>query len=266
MKFIQSSQNNVIKDVKALHLRKNRDAEGLYFVEGIRFVKEAVENRQDIVRAIISDKLEGLNGGKELIESVTAVCDDCCLVSEKVFGEISDTQTPQGILAVLKKKEFDFGETMQQGNSVVVLDCLQDPGNLGTIIRTADAADISAVILTKGCVDLYSPKVLRSTMGSVFHMPVFEGMNINEIIPALKSLGYKVFASYLEGANNYFHEDLTGKSAVIIGNEANGVSNETIKSADKLVKIPMPGRAESLNASIAASIMIYEIVRQKHIL
>lgn len=266
MKYIQSSQNNIVKDIKALHLKKNRDAEGLYFVEGIRFVNEAVENKQDIVKVIISDKLESLNGGKELIESVEALCEDCYLLSEKLFREISDTQTPQGILAVLKKKEFDFGETVGSGNSIVVLDNLQDPGNVGTIIRTADAAGISAVILTKGCADLFSPKVLRSTMGSVFHMPVFEGMNINESILELKKSGYRVIASHLEGSDNYFDEDLTGKSAIIVGNEANGISEETTKIADKLVKIPMPGRAESLNASIAASIMIYEIVRQKQIL
>ena len=266
MKYIQSSQNNIVKEIKALHLKKKRDAEGLYFIEGIRFVNDAIENSQDIVKVIASDKLEGLNGGKELLESVATLCDECYIVSEKLFSEISDTQTPQGILAVLKKKEFDFETTIAQGSSVVVLDSLQDPGNVGTIIRTADAAGISAVILTKGCVDLFSPKVLRSTMGSVFHMPVFEGMYINEIIQVLKESGYKVIASHLDGSNNYFDEDLTVKSAIIVGNEANGISEETTQMADKLVKIPMPGRAESLNASVAASVMIYEIVRQKHIL
>ncbi|MHB8063081.1 MAG: TrmH family RNA methyltransferase [Ruminiclostridium sp.] len=264
MNVIQSSQNNAIKEIKALHLRKNRDAQGLYFVEGIRFVSDAIANGQNIVKVIVSDKLESLNGGKELIKLVTAVCNDCSLVSEKLFKEISDTQTPQGILAVLKKREFVFDTAIEQGDSVVILDSLQDPGNVGTIIRTADAAGVSAVILAKGCVDLFSPKVLRATMGSVFHIPIFEGLYINETIDLLKKSGYKVIASHLAGQNNYFDEDLTGKSAIIIGNEANGISDETAEIADKLVKIPMPGRAESLNASVAASIMIYEIVRQKH--
>ncbi len=263
MNYISSSQNNTIKEIKALHLKKNRDAENLYFVEGIRFVSDAIDNGQDIVKVVISDKLEGLNGGKELLNRVSALCNDCFLVSEKLFKEISDTQTPQGILAVLKKKDFVFDTVIEQGNSVVILDSLQDPGNVGTIIRTADAANVSAVILTKGCVDLFSPKVLRSTMGSIFHMPIFEGLRIDEIIKLLKESGYKVIASHLDGPNNYFDEDLTGKSAIIVGNEANGISDETVKMADRLVKIPMPGKAESLNASIAASIMIYEIVRQK---
>jgi len=266
MNIIQSSQNTTIKEIKYLHLKKNRDAQGLYFVEGIRFINDAIDNGQDIVKVVVSDKLESLNGGKELIERVITVCADCYLVPEKLFKEISDTQTPQGILAVLKKREFVLDTVIEQGNSVVILDSLQDPGNVGTIIRTADAADISAVILTKGCVDLFSPKVLRSTMGSVFHMPVFEGLYINKTIDILKKSGYKVIASHLDGQNNYFDEDLTSRCAIIVGNEANGISDETAQIADRLVRIPMPGRAESLNASVAASIMIYEIVRQKHTL
>ncbi len=263
MNYIQSSQNSTLKEIKALHLKKNRDSQGLYFVEGIRFVNDAIDNGQVISKVIVSDKLEGLNGGSELIEKVKGVCSDISLVPEKLFKEVSDTQTPQGILAVLEKKQFDFQEVIDKGNSVVILDCLQDPGNVGTIIRTADAAGISAVLMSKGCVDLYSPKVLRSTMGSAFHVPIFEGLNITETIQLLKQKGYKVIASHLSGKNNYFQEDLTGRSAIIVGNEANGISDETANMADSLVKIPMPGKAESLNASVAASIMIYEIVRQK---
>ncbi len=263
MNYIQSSQNSTIKEIKALHLKKNRDAEGLYFVEGIRFVNDAIDNEQNIIKVIISDKLESLNGGKELINKVQSVCNECFLVNEKLFKEISDTQTPQGILAVLKKKEINIDTIIEQGNSIVVLDSLQDPGNVGTIIRTSDAAGISAVILTKGCVDLFSPKVLRSTMGSVFHMPIFESMKIDGTIELLKKSNYKIIASHLSGKNNYYDEDLTGRIAIIVGNEANGISDETAELSDSLVKIPMPGRAESLNVSIAASIMIYEIVRQK---
>lgn len=262
MNYIQSGQNSTIKDIKALHQKKNRDSSGLCFVEGIRFVSDAVDSRQNILKVIISDRLESLNGGKQLLEKVSEVCSDINLVPEKLFVEISDTQTPQGILAVLKKRNFSLGETLSSGKSVVVLDSLQDPGNVGTIIRTADAAGISAVLMTKGCVDLYSPKVLRSTMGSVFHMPIFEGLNTVETIELLKKADYKVIASHLEGQNNYYDEDLTGKSAIIVGNEANGISDETAAMSDRLVRIPMPGQAESLNASVAASIMIYEIVRQ----
>lgn len=263
MIFIESSQNNTIKEIKSLHLKKNRDAKGLYFVEGIRFVNDAIDNGQEILKIIISDKLDSLNGGKELLDRVSASCSDCYTVPEKLFKEISDTQSPQGILAVLKKRESDIDRVIETSGTMVLLDSLQDPGNVGTIIRTADAAGISAVLLSKGCVDLYSPKVLRSTMGSVFHMPIFEGVSIKEIIISLKKSGYKIIASHLGGKNNYYQEELTGKIAIIIGNEANGINDETASLADRLVKIPMPGKAESLNASVAAAIMIYEIVRQK---
>lgn len=263
MNFIQSSQNNTIKEVKALHLKKNRELQGLYFVEGIRFVNEAIDNDQEIQKILCSDKLESIHGGKELMGRVETVCNECILVPDKLFCEVSDTQTPQGVLAVVKKKTWDYRQVLSDGKSIVILDSLQDPGNVGTIIRTADAADMSTVLMTKGCVDLYSPKVLRSTMGSVFHLPVFEGLNILEVIADLKEYGYRIIASHLNGENNYYEEELSGKVAIVIGNEANGISDETAATADRLVKIPMPGKAESLNASVAASIMIYEIVRQK---
>ncbi len=262
MNYIQSSQNSTIKEIKALHQKKHRDTQSLYFVEGIRFVNDAVENGQSIFKVVISDKLESLNGGKALISKLSEVCSEIYNVPDKLFREISDTQSPQGVLAVLQKPEVQMNKVISTGKSVVILDSLQDPGNVGTIIRTADAAGVSAVLMTKGCVDVYSPKVLRSTMGSIFHLPIIENLDTAEIIKELKSLGYKVIASHLNGQNNYYDEDLTVKSAIIVGNEANGISEETAAMSDKLVKIPMPGRAESLNASIAASIMIYELVRQ----
>ena len=182
------------------------------------------------------------------------------IVSKEIMEKLSSGKSPAKVIGIINStiKTID-----RNSNILVYLDNIQDPGNVGTIIRTADAANISAVILTKGCVDLFSPKVLRSTMGSVFHMPIFEGMNINEIILQMRKSGYKIIASHLRGQINYYDEDLNGRIAIIVGNEANGISDETAELSDRLVKIPMPGRAESLNASVAASIMIYEIVRHK---
>ncbi len=263
MIYIQSSQNSTIKEIKALHQKKHRDIQGVYFVEGIRFVNDAIDNEQAINKIIMSDRLETLNGGTRLISRISEVCSDIYMVPDKLFREISDTQTPQGVMAVLEKRHTDFQMALKAGTSIVVLDSLQDPGNVGTIIRTADAAGVSAVMMTKGCVDLYSPKVLRSTMGSVFHLPIFEDLDIVDAIQILKANDYKVIASHLEGENNYYDEDLSCKSAIIVGNEANGISQDTAAAADRLIKIPMPGKAESLNASIAAGIMIYELVRQR---
>ncbi len=265
MNFITSGQNNTIKEIKALHQKKYRDAQQLYFIEGIRFVGDALENGQNIIKAVISDRLESLNGGSALLSKLSMVCGQIFCVPEKLFKEISDTQSPQGVLAVLTKQPPDMEAALENGKAVVILDSLQDPGNVGTIIRTADAAGISAVLMTKGCVDVYSPKVLRSTMGSVFHLPIIEDVDIIKSLEALREKGYKIIASHLKGENNYYEEDLTLRSAIIIGNEANGISEETAALSDKLVRIPMPGRAESLNASVAASIMIYEYVRQNNL-
>lgn len=262
MNYIQSSQNSNIKDIKALHQKKYRDAQRLYFVEGIRFVNDAIDNGQTIDRAVISESLEKVNGGNAIIAKLTKICSDVFCVPDKLFKEVSDTQSPQGVLAVLKKQATELDKAINSGKAVIVLEGLQDPGNVGTIIRTADAAGASAVLMTKGCVDVYSPKVLRSTMGSVFHLPIVEDLDIAETIQLLKNNGYKVIASHLQGQNNYYDEDLTGKSAIIVGNEANGISELTAAMSDKLVRIPMPGKAESLNASVAAAIMIYELVRQ----
>ena len=262
MNYIQSSQNGNIKDIKALHQKKYRDAQKLYFVEGIRFVNDAIDNGQSIDRAVISESLEKVNGGNTVIAKLTKICSDVFCVPDKLFKEISDTQSPQGVLAVLKKQTTELHKALNSGKAVIVLEGLQDPGNVGTIIRTADAAGVSAVLMTKGCVDVYSPKVLRSTMGSVFHLPIVEDLENGETIQLLKNSGYKVIASHLQGQNNYYDEDLTGKSAIIVGNEANGISELTAAMSDKLVRIPMPGKAESLNASVAAAIIIYELVRQ----
>ena len=261
MDFIQSSQNSTIKEIKSLQLRKNRDSKGVYFIEGVRFISEAISSGEDIEKIIISEKLEGSN--QDLIQQILDRNISCSMVPDKLFAELSDTKTPQGILSVIKKKDYNYNDIVGRGSFIVLLENLQDPGNAGTIIRTADAANASAVILSKGCVDVYSPKVLRSTMGSVFHIPIIEGIDINEAITDLKSSKYKIVVSHLKGTNNYFDENLKQRCAIIIGNEANGVSEETAALADSLVKIPMPGMAESLNASVAASIMIYEMVRQR---
>jgi TrmH family RNA methyltransferase len=136
--YIQSSQNNTIKEIKALHLKKHRDAQGQYFVEGIRFVGDAVDSGQSIIKAVVSDRLESLNGGKQIISKLSTVCSEIYNVPDKLFREISDTQSPQGVLAVLKKQPIKITEVISSGKSAVVLDSLQDPGNVGTIIRTAE--------------------------------------------------------------------------------------------------------------------------------
>lgn len=263
MIFINSSQNPVVKEVKALKEKKHREAKKLFFIEGIRFVEEALNEKVQINKVLISDHLNEVNGGNDIIRKLEISDFPLYKLPHKLFKEISDTENPQGVLAVLNTKNYTLDDIRNKNSFFVILDSIQDPGNLGTIIRTADAAGAAAVILSKGCVDVYNPKVLRSTMGSLFHIPVCYDQDIVKVMKEMKSIGIRLCAAHLEGSIDYFDLGLKEKVALIIGNEANGISEGVKNEADTLVKIPMPGRAESLNASVAAGLLIYEVARNR---
>jgi RNA methyltransferase, TrmH family len=260
---ITSNQNPLIKEVKMLKERKHREDKKLYFIEGIRFVDEAIKENTEIVKVFVSQKLEEINGGKEFLLKIEALNVESYLLTEKLFKEIADTENPQGVLALIRIKTCRIEDLSFNKGFLVILDTIQDPGNMGTIIRTADAAGAAGVIISKGSVDIYNPKVLRATMGSIFHVPICFFDNMADLIAGLRKRRIKVFAAHLNGNSNYFEQDMRESVAFVIGNEANGISGETALLTDKLVKIPMPGRAESLNASIAAALLMFEAVRQR---
>ncbi|MCR4434878.1 MAG: RNA methyltransferase [Clostridiales bacterium] len=261
MNYITSSQNPVIKELKSLNKRKSRGAENLFFVEGLRIVEEALEEGADIVRVLVSQEFTGTAAGKALLKNIRSKSIKLFILANSLYREMSDTKNPQGVMAVIKSKPLSLEEIMVKNKFLVILDSIQDPGNMGTIIRTADAADAGGVIVSKGCVDIYNPKVLRSTMGSIFRVPVFLSADLEDTIKIVKSKGIRVCAAHLNGDISHFQLDRSPKTAFIIGNEANGISDEVAALADILVKIPMPGGAESLNASVAAALLMYEAVR-----
>ena len=261
MDIISSEQNPLIKEIKNLKRKKYREELKKFYIEGLRFVEEALDVSNNIDRIIVSEQFYS-NRDNTIMDRIKQMRLQTAIVKDKLFKELADTENPQGILAVLKMPSYSMNDVFDEScDMLVVLDSIQDPGNMGTIIRTADAAGAGAVIISKGCVDVYNPKVMRSTMGSVFHIPLIFADDLVSTINTLKSKGYIFMAAHLKGTKNYFDMDMTGKIAIIIGNEANGISDEISSISDKLVKIPMPGKAESLNASIAASILIYESVR-----
>jgi len=271
MQGITSSRNPLIKEVKALKNRKFRDEKGLFFIEGIKIADEAIKCNAEIVRIFIS---EGFQFDKEAAfapylhsylnsKENSGDKNSLYLIPSRLFKELSDTETPQGVLAVVRAKRYRLEDMLKRENLFVVLDSLQDPGNMGTIIRTADAAGFSGIIASKGSVDLYNPKVLRSTMGSVFRMPVISGAEIAGILHVLKSEGIKIYAAHLKASVHCFDRDMRSHAAIIIGGESGGVREEIAAMADELIKIPMAGGAESLNASVAAGILMYESLRQR---
>ena len=262
MNFISSAQNPIIKEIKALKEKKYRDRKGLYFIEGIRFIEEALKEKELINKVLVSEKITEVKGGSEILKQLEeADSRNVYTVPDKLYLEVTDTENPQGILAVMSKKSVGIESVYDDKNFFVVLDSIQDPGNMGTIIRTADAAGATAVIVSKGCVDVYNPKVLRSTMGSIFHIPICYCENILEGLQSLKEKGITLCAAHLDGEKSYFDLNNKDNIAVIIGNEANGISDSVAAISDELVKIPMEGKSESLNASVAAGLLIYEVLR-----
>lgn len=241
--FIQSEGNKIIKEIKSLSLRKNREKLGLFVLEGERLVREAEGH---VVYTLAAKNYKG-NARPDYT------------VEDRLYAKLSDTVNPQGIMAVCRMEERKFSEE-KEAPLYIFLENIQDPGNMGTIIRTADAAGADGVFLSKGCVDIYNPKTVRSTMGSLFHVPIYRNTDIIRLLDKINAVSV---AAHLKGENTPYDIDMNGGIAIIIGNEANGITDELAERADKLVKIPMPGRAESMNAGVAAAIMIYEAVRQR---
>lgn len=256
--MITSTSNAQIK--KLLQLQKKskvRNEEGVFLVEGLRMFSEVPEKRVEkvyISESLYNKKKQDLNLSRFPVE----------VLSDTVFQYISDTKTPQGILCIVKQEKFDMDAILSIENPhFMVLDNLQDPGNLGTIVRTAEGAGVNAVFLSKESVDIYNPKTIRSTMGSIYRMPVIYVDDLLELLQIFKEKGIKSYAAHLEGKNSYDKEDYTEGTAILIGNEGNGLRDEVSKNADIWVQIPMQGKVESLNAAIAASILMFEVYRQR---
>jgi len=261
---ITSNSSKMCKHVKALHLKNYRDKKKEYVIEGFRLVKDALESNAPVKSIMVSDSFVSNAISEEILKEISGRNISIYKVSDNILKDISDTETPQGIVGVVAAPQQTIKDIHICGDSLFVLcDCVQDPGNLGTIIRTADAAGADGVILSKGCVDVYNPKVVRSTMGAIFHFPVIKVDNLTETILYLKQRNLSIVSGYLEAADYHFDIDMKKGTVIVIGNEANGISSEVISLSDYLIKIPIPGRAESLNAAIAAGILIYEAVRQR---
>ena len=186
------------------------------------------------------------------------------LVSDHVFEYMSDTKTPQGVLGIVRQAAYSLEEILSKScPHLMVLDNLQDPGNLGTIFRTAEAAGVTGIIMSRDCVDIYNPKTIRSTMGAVYRMPFLYTEDLEETIDTLKERGIHTYAAHLDGENTYDKEDYRGGTAFLIGNEGNGLRREIADRADTWIRIPMEGETESLNAAIAAAILMFEANRQR---
>ena len=256
--MITSTSNPQVKRLLQLQKKgKARNEEKVFVVEGLRMFEEVPKER--VEKVYISETLYNRKKLDLNLQDFTYE-----ILSDNVFSHVSDTKTPQGILCIVKQKKYDEKELLQIKNPhFTVLDNLQDPGNLGTIVRTAEGAGVDAVFMSKDTVDIYNPKTIRSTMGSIYRMPVVYVEDVVELLENFRQKGVKSYAAHLQGEHSYDQEDYTCGTAILIGNEGNGLRNEVSEKADIWVQIPMKGQVESLNAAIAASIMMFEVARQR---
>lgn len=255
--MITSNSNPQVKNIIQLVKKaKARNEQRLFVVEGVKMFAEAP--KEWIRQVYVSESFETKKEHKELLAHVS-----CEVVSDSVFKTMSDTQTPQGILALLQQPSYGVEDLLNQPAHLLVLEDIQDPGNLGTMFRTGEGAGISGIIMSRGTVDAFNPKVVRSTMGSIFRVPFFVAEDLKGIIEELKRRGVKHYAAHLLGSCSYDEPDYTGATAFLIGNEGNGLSDDIASLADCRIRIPMAGQVESLNAAIAATLLMYETARQR---
>lgn len=257
---ITSKDNEQIKHIRKLKEKKYRDEFGEYVIEGVKLIKEAIAEKANIKTIVACyDCVKNEQIDPKVMYEIAKY--NLLYAEEKVFKSISDVQTHQGLLAVMSKEKeeekIDYKEDI-----IVVLDDIQDPGNLGTILRTIDSAGLKQIILSKGSGDPYNPKVVRSTMGAILRVNVIESQNLVDTLKKLKKHKYEIVATSLDTNKSIYDIDYK-KKALVIGNEANGVSKEVLDIADEKVIIPMLGKTESLNAAVATGIITYEYVRQK---
>ena len=260
MQSISSKENELIKHIKKLKDKKERDISNEYLIEGIKLIQEAIQENVNIKQIIICDDCDKTESmPKDLMYEIAKY--DCIYVTKKIFKYISEVQEPQGILAVIEKNNSNVEIDCTQ-DIIVALDDVQDPGNLGTILRTVDSIGLTQILVSKGTADSYNPKVVRSTMGAIFRIKIIECEDLEKTLKEIKKHKFKVVVTSLQTENSIYEINYN-KKVIVIGNEAKGVEKNIQELADEKIKIPMLGKTESLNASVATGIVLYEYVRQK---
>jgi TrmH family RNA methyltransferase len=251
---------NIQKLMKNARYRRERQ---LFVVEGIRMFREIPEER--LVELYYTEEAEQKYLQQEPLFQHCLSQKQAHPVTSSVFRELSGTETPQGILALVRMENRELSELLEpeQLPFLLILENLQDPGNMGTIIRTAEGAGVTGILISNDSVDIYNPKVVRSTMGSLFRMKLFISDNLTADVKRLQENNITVYGAHLDG-NAFYDTDLTKPSAFLIGNEGNGLTKDISRLADDLIRIPMLGQVESLNAAVSAAIISYEAFRQRH--
>jgi TrmH family RNA methyltransferase len=260
--IISSTSNSQMKNLTLLQKKpRAREEQGIFVIEGTKMFEEA-RNAKLLQKAYVSETYYR----NQIAEDPNYFDNlDYEIITDSVLKEVSDTKTPQGIMGTVKMAEYSLENLLQAEDAcLLVLEDIRDPGNLGTMIRTAEGAGITGVIFNESTVDIYNPKVIRATMGSIYRVPFYRTNQLIDTLMLIKNYGITIFAAHLLGAAYDTEGCFLKKCAFLIGNEANGLSEETSAMADSLIRIPMAGKVESLNAAVAAAILMYEAARQRN--
>ncbi len=256
--MITSTANQQMKNLVALMKKaKERKKQKTFVVEGIKMFEEAP--KEQVLYVYASSGFLEMEEHQRLLEGYPYE-----EVSDSVFKSVSDTQTPQGILALIRMPEYSYEQLLDgRRTHLLILDGVQDPGNLGTMLRTGEGAGITGVIMSRTTVDLFNPKTIRSTMGSIYRVPFLVAEDLGEMLKRLKADGVNLYAAHLRGTAAYDAFDYTKSCGFLIGNEGNGLTDEIAEMADTYIRIPMQGQVESLNAAVSGALLMYECSRQR---
>lgn len=257
--MITSTSNVQIKEITALLKKsKERKEKKSFVIEGRKMFEEICQEKSRVVKAYFSDSYVKEQYGDRAMPDIPYE-----IVADSVFDAMAETVTPQGVLAIVRMPEYSLEDMIASAGTMMLLENLRDPGNLGTILRTAEAAGVSGVILSKESVDIYNPKVIRSTMGAVYRVPFLYVEDFQALLLELRKQEVRLLAAHLKGTKTFDKADYSGKVGILIGNEANGLSEEAAELANEKVRIPMAGSVESLNAAVAAALLMYEAFRNQ---
>lgn len=256
--MINSTSNKQIKNlVQLLTKAKARREQGLFVAEGVRMYRETPKDR--LVKTYVSESFYEKEENRAILEGAEPE-----IVTDRVFASTSDTKTPQGILCVIRQREYTLSQMLRKENPMLMLlEDIQDPGNLGTIFRTGEAAGAAGIIMSSGTADIYNPKTIRSTMGSIYRMPFLYVKDFAPVLEQLGKRGIRTYAAHLQGSGEYTAQDYRKGCAFLIGNEGKGLTKELAQSADARIKISMSGEVESLNAAVSAAVLMFEAKRQR---
>jgi len=261
--IIASVHNTQIKAARLLHQARERKTQGKLLIEGYRHISEALAAGAAVRQCFYLEPAEEGTAAKDILAKLAEVGVELIPVSDRVLAALADTATPQGMVAVAQLPEAAGPAVLCRRQLLLVADEVRDPGNLGTMLRTAAAVG-AGVVLTAGCADYTQPKVVRSSAGAIYSVPIWAGANVLAIAEQLRQAGFRIYVCDAAGDTSHFQADFSGKTAVVIGNEGHGPAPCWHGAGARIIYIPMPGRAESLNAAISAAVVLYEAVRQRY--